>query len=69
MDVSVDPHPDPNNSLAASINIAPMTDLDDKHNESGVLDLIDDPIRALPKTISLLTRQLLATCRSRIIRQ
>jgi hypothetical protein len=46
-----------------------MTDLDDKDNESGVLNLIDDPISPLPDAILLLARQLLATCWSRIIRK
>jgi hypothetical protein len=55
--------------LAASINVTSMTDLDDKDNKSPVLNPINNSICALPDTISLLARQLLATCWSRIIRK
>ena len=30
--------------LAAPVYVAPMADLDDRHNENIVLDFVDDPI-------------------------
>jgi len=52
---------------AASIDVTTMTNLDDQHGKSGVLDLVNDSISTLPDTIALLARKLLATCRPRII--
>jgi hypothetical protein len=42
--------------LAASINGTVMANLDDQHDKSGVLDLVNDSINTLPDTITLLAR-------------
>jgi len=54
---------------SSSIHILAVTNFHNVHDEFFVFDRVDDSIFTLPDAISILTRQLLATRWSRVIRQ
>ena len=49
---------------ALSIDVAPVPDLHDHHDEHFVLDRVDDPIVSLTDSISIIPRKLLASWRA-----
>jgi mitochondrial fission protein ELM1 len=55
--------------LENAIHIASMSKLDDNNNQFAVTDFIDNTILALPNSIAIVTRQLLAARGSRFIRE